>query len=78
MDVVADVTAVFSDRTLWPNLHNKVSLRQGIVQPALFLQDQMRESSAIQVCILHQLGLWMGVATGYVVRRVEFTHLVVT
>ena len=64
---MADVTAVFPNRTLWPDLHNKASLRQGIVQPIRFLQDQLRESSAMQVCILNQLGLWMHVAIGWVV-----------
>ena len=57
MYVVADVTAVFANRTLWPDLHNKASRRQGIVQLARFLQDKMRESSAMRVCVLDQLGL---------------------
>ena len=38
----------------------------------------MRESSAIRVCVLNQLSLWMHVAIVWVVRRIELTHLVVT
>ena len=32
MDVVAGVTAVFTNRTLWSELRNKAPLGQGIIQ----------------------------------------------
>ena len=49
-----------------------------LIDTLWFLQDHMRGSSKRRVCILYQLGLWMGVGTGWVFRRVEVTRFVVT
>ena len=40
MEVVANVTVVFANRTPWPDLHDKAPLEQGIAQQPPYPHDQ--------------------------------------